>query len=149
MFPGKSFENFESLKCDYKQFWGDILKNSDDYKLHQTLIFGNKWIGKVTLENCGDWGGGRGGRPPRRVPPLTIPRLETQPLTILLSAPPPPHTFEVLPRHLVILSTTGDVITQKYKIPHDLGMSCEYIFKAILHHFQGTFKWCIKTWDKN
>ena len=68
------FLNLESLKHDFKHFWGDILQNSEEYKVHHL----GKLVELFPLPNfstdlhllrngfCGDWGGG--GHPPLATP---------------------------------------------------------------------------------
>jgi hypothetical protein len=41
--PGK-FWNLESLKCDFKHFGGEILQNSEDYKVHRRHKFSQTFL---------------------------------------------------------------------------------------------------------
>jgi hypothetical protein len=41
--PGK-FWNLESLKCDFKHFGGEILQNSEDYKVHRRRNFSQTFL---------------------------------------------------------------------------------------------------------
>ena len=45
MHPRENFEtDLESLKCDFKHFGGEILQNSEDYKVHRRHKFSQTFL---------------------------------------------------------------------------------------------------------